>query len=642
MASWQDDPVTSTAPAWAADPVVAAAGAPGAPQTPGAFGNNPMAARRPTLPPPPTGYTPSAVPWLDPINSAMNSIVDSIPVAGRPLTSAGNAVDALINNALGFPSETAADRAKINTAETKQFPIPAQLGGIAGTVAPLAALGTTELGGQLLGTTGSLASRMLAGGLSGAMISGADTATRGGDLIDAAKNAGIGLGVGTLAPAVFRGANNAAGAVTGTGASRAESALANAIVRDGLTPAQAAAKVAALGPAGMTLDAGPNTTGLGKTLASMPGQAQNTLRTALAARTQGATGRIGDMLQSTVGPDVVPSQVLASIKTQQDALGPAYTAVWAKASPVNPQSIVAGINGNIAMLRGPAQQALQKVRQMFNVAPSIAGGSPALTRDPETLFQIRQAIDGMISTEPNPKVIGALSNVRQQVDTALAGAAPGLKAVDAQYADLARQAEAVGTGQQVFATGREAPRPQELQAAVDAAPGTIPPRLRQGATAELYRIVGTNANDVQALNRLIGGEGDWNRARLATVFGPDKANQILGVLDSEAQFARNANRVQGGSDTVEKLSGQTELGGAGFHVPANMSIFGATVKGAAALANAGLRLNQGRVNNELAQLLVGPMSPETQQAFADLLASMKRPSLLAPAAAPLAITRQGQ
>lgn len=65
------------------------------------------------------------------------------------------------------------------------------------------------------------------------------------------------------------------------------------------------------------------------------------------------------------------------------------------------------------------------------------------------------------------------------------------------------------------------------------------------------------------MNRLIKGEGDWNRARLATLFGPEKADRLFKVLENERIYADTANTATRNSESAARLAAQNELGGAG-------------------------------------------------------------------------------
>ena len=99
------------------------------------------------------------------------------------------------------------------------------------------------------------------------------------------------------------------------------------------------------------------------------------------------------------------------------------------------------------------------------------------------------------------------------VDQEVARAVPGIKHVDAKYAELMRQQEGLQRGGMVFDTGKTATRPADLAAELRAGalpqgemvgPSAVPTRVKQGARAEIDRLVGTHANDLNALERKLG------------------------------------------------------------------------------------------------------------------------------------------
>lgn len=376
---------------------------------------------------------------------------------------------------------------------------------------------------------------------------------------EAVKGGIIGGVTGGAIPAIGAGIGRAVAPVK----KRANQLLARALTDDALTPAQARARLAELGPDAMLADLGPNLQRQAGALAATPGRAQDVVRSALRSRSAGANTRIRADLDATLGQAPIPSRVDAAIVANQRALAPEYQRALAGARAVDTSRIAAGLDSQVVNLRGPAQVAAARVRRMLNVV-----GDNVLDPNPATLLQTRQAIDGMLETEANSQVIRVLSAARQQVDDALAAAVPGIKRVDAKFAELARQREALTRGQSVLEGGRTAPRPDELADEVATGalpqglavgPSAVPLRLREGARAEIERIVGTNSNDVVALRRLIKGEGSWNRDRLATLFGADRADRILQVLEREAAFADTANVVTRNSETAARAAAQAEV-----------------------------------------------------------------------------------
>nr|WP_244612335.1 hypothetical protein [Brucella sp. 10RB9215] len=93
-------------------------------------------------------------------------------------------------------------------------------------------------------------------------------------------------------------------------------------------------------------------------------------------------------------------------------------------------------------------------------------------------------------------------------------------------------------------------------------------RMKQAARADIDRQVGTKANDVVALKNVLKGEGDWNRDRIGMLFGQERADKALSLLDREARFANTNNDVTGNSFTAARSAAQKEL------FPSDASSFG--------------------------------------------------------------------
>jgi hypothetical protein len=658
-------------------PVAAAPYNPVMPQTPGATGNNPMARQAPAPAAAPSpNYQPSAVPFLDRVNAFASGAIDQVPFLGPALDNVANTGDAWINNALGFAPQTPQDRAAVNAADQAQYPAENIAGRVAGAVVPLAAVGSTELGGALLGQTGPIAARVGAGMASGAVINGGDTLVRTGDPNQALQSAGIGLVGGAVLPIAENAARAGYRAITGTGVGADVAKVARAMVRDGLTPQQASVKMAQMGPDAILADAGPNLQNQAAAVYTAPGRGKDVLETALKGRAQAAVGRIRAMLENTTGKDIAPSDIEASIRAEMEKVGEEYTPLFAHAKPVDVKPIVAKIDADIKAFEGDAKTGMRTIRKMFDEAAPVpnTSGVPAsvqmsreafasalkavggdinkmnlgaavkssgLTSDPAKLFEIRHAIDVMIGKETSGQVQGRLLDVRKIVDKMLEASVPGIKQVDARYGDLAEQVKALKEGAGILDGGKTALRPSELADRAQTSKG-IWTRLVQGSRAEIYRIVGQNANDVQALNRLVGGEGDWNRAKLVTLFGQTRADKILNVLKSESHYSQTANKVLGGSDTVAKAAGQADVAAPAVNIPSSANISGMLFSGASKGLNRLLGANHEAMTAKMASWLAGPMTPEKQALLERAQQLSKQRGFLPAPSLPLVVQNQLQ
>ncbi|MBY3597573.1 hypothetical protein [Rhizobium bangladeshense] len=523
---------------------------------------------------------PPADDGLSVARTATGGLIEGIPIIG-PIIRGGTERAAAATIA-AFSEETydqVMDRIReANKAEKEANPkidMAAQItGGVAGTIpAIMAAPVAFGAGG------GSLLARSGASALTGMAMGGTDAAVRSrGDLGDTAWGAGSGLVMGAAGPAVGAAVGKGFKSLIDAGRNlrvaraagmepQALKYLSRAVRDDGLDAAGLPARFAHMGPEAMLADLGPNLQKQAGAIAATPGRGQEIVRSALEDRAAGANARLAQTIDETTGRNIVPSEIQADIAGNQRSFTPLYREAFREARPYDLEPIASALEVDINRLRGPAQARLRQVRNMLNVADSNV-----LSNDPGVMFQTRQAIDGILKTEVDPKVISALTEARQMLDDGLTRAVPRIKEVDAGYAELARQDEALTRGQQVLDSGRTAPRPSELVDEVERGvqpqgmqigPSAVPLRLSQGARAEIDRIVGTNSNDIVAMNRLIKGEGDWNRARLATLFGPEKADRLFKVLENERIYADTANTVTRNSESAARLAAQNELGGAG-------------------------------------------------------------------------------
>lgn len=373
---------------------------------------------------------------------------------------------------------------------------------------------------------------------------------------DASALAGV-ISPGAPKGAALGGAGNAL-----TGAARDN--LKRAMKFDGILPEEVPARLRALGPDAIPGDLGPALQAQTQAIAALPGSGQKQVFDTLTTRKAGRNARIIGGVDETLGPAPIPSRLAAENFSNREALSPEYTEVLKGGSAVDTQQIANNLDSEIVNRRGDAQTALKKIRTMLNVV-----GTEELDPNPRTLLETRKAIDGLLATEKDTNVIGALADARRAVDAELAAKVPGIKDVDAKFEELANQDEAVTAGQQTLDSGRTAPRPEELADTMTASavpergmgPSAVPFRLTQGNRAEIERIIGTTTNDLNALKTALKGDGSWNRDRLVTLYGQEKADALLGILDREVTYSATEGAGLGGSRTAVLNAANEEIVG---------------------------------------------------------------------------------
>lgn len=430
-------------------------------------------------------------------------------------------------------------------------------GGVAGP------LGLANKGVTLM-RSGLSTPAMIGAGIGEGLVYGGISGAGFGDddrLTGAAQGAVIGGAIGGAIPAVAGGVNRIRRGSTG----RADTMLREALDQDGKTPQAALNALDEMGPNAMPMDLGGNVRGTAEGLHSIPGRPRTMIGDALYARDRGSNARINSTVNEALGPAPLPTKVAAANKASARALSPKYTEILDGASDVNTEVLADVLDESIAASRGAGQKVLKEVREML-----LRYGSKELDSNPRTLLETRQAIDGLYNATADDNVKRVLEIARNEVDNQLANSVDGLKQLDASRRELYRQSEGFDAGQAVFGQGKTALRPQEfaetysragLPAGQFVGPSGEAFMMRQGARAEIDRIIGTNANDKAALRRLIKSDGDWNRQKLATLFGDEKADAVMRVVDNEYTFAQTKNAVTGGSPTTPRAERVRQLSG---------------------------------------------------------------------------------
>jgi hypothetical protein len=133
----------------------------------------------------------------------------------------------------------------------------------------------------------------------------------------------------------------------------------------------------------------------------------------------------------------------------------------------------------------------------------------------------------------------------------------------------------------------------------------------KGSRGEINRVLGTKANDLQALRGELQGEGGWNTDKLATVHGVPAANELIGSVDRNLKFRDTYNKVVENSQTAQRTAAAKEMKpdpsietpffGPGSTVT-GMGVTAAK-KGASAVINALLRSDPTRSYGEVARTL---------------------------------------
>jgi hypothetical protein len=415
-----------------------------------------------------------------------------------------------------------------------------------------------------------LVPRVAAGTVEGGILGGLGGAghTYSGIPSDYAKNAGfgtiLGAGIGGAAP------------VAGTAAGKAYRWAADQGFGGGV-PAAMVGPVKAditgirnLPPGGMLPDAGPSMLGLAQgAVQGKGGPGKTALEGNLRARNDEVNPIIAREIQR-LGPEPPPpAAVEAQIGERMGQLGPRYEAALNNARAVDNSGLALWLEGMRGNTRGEAQQAVARVRSMLDI-PTNPG---ALDPHPRALQATREAVRGMRDNENlDPTTRGIMSNVYNRLTQELQAKVPGIREIDHAYAELGSQQRASlrsSAGSRVFQTDREnVQRPVEVQQTmtegaqpkgVNVGPSAEAFRTREAALSEVYRIVGTKKNDLNELERVLATPQDWNAQKLGILFGQDRADRLMGVLQNLRQQRETFQKVSEGSQTAARTSAKEAL-----------------------------------------------------------------------------------
>ena len=165
--------------------------------------------------------------------ASKTAFLEGLPIVGPAVSEGIDMASAGIR--APFTDKTYAEElARINENQRvakEANPSEAMVGNVAGQVAGSIVPATAAP--RLFGMTGSLGSRVIAGGLSNAGMAGADTAVRGGSLQDVGESAALGGTVGAVVPAL---------GAAGKGVYRAAKDRIGGIVRGAVNPAEEATR----------------------------------------------------------------------------------------------------------------------------------------------------------------------------------------------------------------------------------------------------------------------------------------------------------------------------------------------------------------------------------------------------------------
>jgi hypothetical protein len=458
---------------------------------------------------------------------------------------------------------------------------------VGGIAVPLGAFGAAARGASL-GTKTLLGA---GAGLGIGAVAGAAGSKDWTDLRQTAKDAAFGAGTGALIGGAIPGTSAAVGAAYGKvmnamrgrvdGMSRgAGSHLINAVEADG--PAAVRARLDELGPDAVLGDAGPSLLGKLQGASLNSDEGRSIAQGALTTRNEGTNARIQSDVNRALGPAEDPQSLtdrILKLRAERDAS--AYPAALDNAPSVKIAPIMYDLQDRIAQTPNGSMErkALENLEKMLTTTkkePMLdAGGYPVYDKfgnerfrdvtdtvsSAQILHKVKGELDAVINHDAPGLGVpagalqrqqGALKQMRHALNDTLEIQVPGYKAANEASAALAKRAEAVQAGTQYLGSGKTTPSPSYFANQFQALSPDEMIAFQAGSRGNIDRVLGTKANDLQALRGELQGEGGWNTAKLATVHGQPAADELANSVDRNLAFRDTYNKVVENSQTAQR------------------------------------------------------------------------------------------
>lgn len=615
------------------------------------------------------GYDPNAQPpapqsdIMGATAATFGGLVNGIPVVG-PMVQ--NASDALIGTGAqltgGNYGETVEGLRERRAQLAAANPVADIAGNLAGGVGAYGALAKTA-SASALGLEGSLLSRIGNSAASGAGISAADTAVKGGSPNDVLTNATYGGIIGAVTPPIASGLGMAARAIGSKIAPTINAAVNpadEAAIRTGRTYMRDArvnagnminatdeAVAREAGVPLMNVDRGGETMrALARSVANQNPEARNIITKAADSRFETQGLRAVDFIKRMTGGAVDDLGYQKSIQDVAKAVNrPRYDAafnaaparaVWNQPIQELMQSNTFRAAINAAESRGTDKAAISGFRAVRNPFEFLPDGSVTLRQNadgsralPSLAFwdQVKRNLDGMIGTAQRAgdnALFSDLSQIKSKLVSSLDDAVPQYRAARQGAASFFDAEDALEAGKKFALQPKNVPEAQQAFTKFSSAEKQA---FQTGYASELVDRIRSTRDRVNVINQVFGNQS--SREMIELVFGAGKARQLEAYIRVEG-LADAIRGALGNSTTARQL---VELGiGTGVGGVAGFGLSGGNIAsaaqgaalgmGAAGIKNLGQRVDA-EVMQNVAKLLTSRDPADLQKAIANATLSPK-------------------
>lgn len=579
---------------------------------------------------------------LSQVRTGLGGLIEGIPIAG-PLIRGGvdRAAAGTLSMMYNKPYADVLKRIQSGTADEKAAnPGIDATAQITGGIASMVPIGATATGAKLLGMTGkTLGARVGASALSGAGISAADQAARGGDLKNIGASALIGGGIGGAIPVVGSGLNAATGYALSKAAptvnailnpaKEASRRVGTALERDLAANPSAvlnAADEAMAKQAGIPLTnadrGGEVTRALSRSVANQSPESRQAIEKLSSDRFASQSVRASDFMKRIAGNQADDLAFRDNVdKMARMTNKPAYDAAYN--APAAQQVYTPGIQ---ELMQSPTFQnavktvpersadrgAVQGFKRIANPFKLNSKGDYVLQQKgdgtliaPNLKFwdQVKQNLDseiGIAQRAGDKPRVSDLMGLKTKLVDELDGLVPQYQKARAGAAAFFGQDNAVDAGK-AFARNLEG-NPEAARAIAK-----FSPKEREafavGHASELVDMIKRSGDRMNVINSIFKNQA--RREQLSMVYGPEKAAHIEAYVRVE-DLADRLRGALGNSTTARQL---VEMGlGAGGGYAMSGGDWQAATAGAALAA--GVRYGSGKIEADVMQRMAALLTSD--------------------------------
>lgn len=368
------------------------------------------------------------------------------------------------------------------------------------------------------------------------------------------KGAAVGGGTGAVLGSVLPGAIWAGGKaiqkvkdLRAPATDAAMSRLYKALVRDGMSPDQAAAKLREMGPDAAMVDVGRNVSGLAEATATRPGKALDSAVDFFDARKEGQLGRILQTLDDSAPP---ARSVVATESTPdfQNALKIHIPMTRELKKYLARPSVRAGWK-NAQNLAAEGDETLPALDDVLN-NKEIVGVETRVMHwlkkgMDDILEKKRDGVSGKLESEYGTNMLKAVENSRAQFRG-------HVKDLNKDYAKQLDRIAAAKKVEEAARLGDDFYNRKMTPAAIQTLTRRLNPEQRAAYQRGVLRQIEAKITPRGEVNYDVSNDVRRLRPKLEAVFGQKRADEIADKMLQEKRFTETGNRVLGNSRTAAR------------------------------------------------------------------------------------------